>query len=84
MLAYLAGRILRLERRATPVAVSGPLIDVETVLKVAQVANRARGSGAGRTVWDMANGFGVDLNLVTWKMLAMAKHKPTVIVRAKR
>lgn len=82
LFAYLVGRALRFKRRATPVAVSGCSLNVEKALRVAQVANRARGSGAGRTVWDMAEGFGVGLSMVTWQMLDTVKHKPIVIVKA--
>jgi F420-0:gamma-glutamyl ligase-like protein len=44
----------------------------------------SRGFGAGRTVWDMAETFKVDLADVSWEMLETVKHKPIVIVRAKR
>ena len=79
--AYILGRMLRLKRRSTPIAISGRRLDVESALNIAEAANRARGFGAGRTVWDMADRFGVDLTGVTWEMLRRIEHKPIVIVR---
>jgi F420-0:gamma-glutamyl ligase-like protein len=53
----------------------------EQALKIAEAANRARGHGAGKTVWAMAERFGVGLDCVSWEMLETVKHKPIVIVR---
>lgn len=82
--AYVIGRMLHLKRRATPVAVAGVRLPVESALDVAEIANHVRGSGAGRTVWDMANRFSVGLASVSWEMLETVKHKPIVIVRSRR
>jgi F420-0:gamma-glutamyl ligase-like protein len=82
--SYVAGRMLKLRRRATPVAVAGCRLNVETALEIASIANRARSYGAGRTVWDMAEKFDTGLAQVTWEMLETVKHKPIVIVRRKR
>jgi len=79
--AYLTGRFLKLKRRATPIAVVGCKISVEEALEIAELANRTRGFGAGRNVWDMAEAFGVSLTSVTWDMLDRVEHKPIVIVR---
>jgi len=81
LLSYLAGRFLRLKRRSTPIALVGSKISVEEALKIAGIANTARGSGAGRNVWDMAEAFGAALTDVTWDMLDRVEHKPVVIVR---
>ena len=83
-ISYVIGRMLRLKRRATPIAVTGCQISAEKALEIAEVANRARGFGAGRTVWDMAEKFKVGLTEVSWEMLETVKHKPIVIVRSKR
>jgi F420-0:gamma-glutamyl ligase-like protein len=83
-LAYVAGRFLKLKRRATPLAMAGGELCPEDALEIAEIANRARGFGAGRTVWDMADGFSVSLTGVTWEMLETVKHKPIVILRSKR
>jgi len=80
-LAYVAGRFFKLKKRATPLAVAGSQITTEEAIKIAEIANRSRGSGAGRTVWDMAKTFGVPLAGVTWEMLDRVKHQPIVIVR---
>lgn len=82
-LAYVVGRTLKLKKRATPLAVSGADLTSEEALEIAKIANRTRGSGAGRTVWDMAQGFDVDLTDVTLDMLESVTHKPIVIIRAK-
>jgi F420-0:gamma-glutamyl ligase-like protein len=83
LLAYVAGRSLKLKKRATPLAVAGSQITTEEALEIAKIANRTRGTGAGRTVWDMAKTFKVNLTDVTWKMLDSVKHRPIVIIRPK-
>lgn len=82
-LAYVAGRSLKLRKRATPLAVAGPQISTEEAIEIARIANRKRGSGAGKTVWDMAEKFNVDLADVTWEMLDSVKHRPIVVIRPK-
>jgi F420-0:gamma-glutamyl ligase-like protein len=81
---YVVGRTLKLRRRATPIAVAGCRISAEEALEIAKIANHARGFGAGRTVWDMAEKFRVKVNEVSWEMLETVKHKPIIIVRSKR
>ncbi|MEM3699286.1 MAG: coenzyme F420-0:L-glutamate ligase [Candidatus Bathyarchaeia archaeon] len=83
-MAYVVGRMFKLRKRATPIAAVGYKISVEKALEIAEIANRSRGFGAGRTVWDMAEKFKVGLNEVSWEMLETVKHKPIVIVRTKR
>jgi len=82
--AYVFGRMLCLKRRATPLAVTGCRMSVEQALQMAEVVNKARGFGAGRNVWEMAERFSVGLTSVTWEMLETVKHKPIVIARSKR
>jgi len=82
--AYLLGRFLKLKMRSTPIALSGSSFSAETALQIAETANKARGYGAGRNVWDMAETFGVKLTEVTWEMLEEVEHKPIVIVRPRR
>jgi len=81
LLALVVGRLLRWTARATPLAVCGHSLTVEDALAVANVADRARGFGAGRTVWDMASRFHVGLMDVTWEMLDRVEHYPIVMVR---
>lgn len=80
-IAYVVGRKLKLKRRATPIAVAGHPIPTEEALTMAEIANRVRGYGTGRTVWDMAEKFNADLDKVSWEMLEKIKHKPIVIIR---
>jgi len=80
-LAYVFGRFFMLKQRATPVAIVGSEMGAEEVLEIAKIANRSRGFGAGRTVWDMAKRFNVSLTGVSWEMLDKVEHKPIVIVR---
>jgi len=82
--AYVFGRFLRLKRRATPVAVAGCNLNADEALRIAEISNRVRGVGAGRTVWDMAQIFDVGLTEVSWSMLERVKHKPLVIVRMEK
>ncbi|MGQ9513603.1 MAG: coenzyme F420-0:L-glutamate ligase [Thermoproteota archaeon] len=81
--AYILGRFLKLRKRATPLAVSGQNIRIDEALNIAELADRARGSGAGRTAWDMAERYGVGITCVTWEMLSSTHHYPIVIVRRK-
>ncbi len=78
---YILGRLLKWLPRSTPLAIAGMSLSPEEALRVAAVANRARGHGAGRTVWDMAERFGVGLVEVTWEDLDGIVHSPIVVVR---
>lgn len=82
--AYVIGRFFKMKQRATPIAIAGAQIQVEEALEIAEAANRSRGFGAGRTVWDMADTFKVALTDVTWDMLDKVEHKPIVIVKPSR
>jgi F420-0:gamma-glutamyl ligase-like protein len=81
IIPYLAGRMLKLRKRPTPLAVSGRFLQAGEALKIANIADRARGPGSGATVWDMAARFKVATTQVTWEMLERVKHKPLVVVR---
>ncbi len=81
--AYLIGRLFKLKRRPTPIAVAGNKLDVAEALNIANVADRARGPGSGATVWDMAARFNVAVTGISWGILSQIKHKPIVIVRKK-
>jgi len=84
VLAYIAGRSLKLKKRATPLAIVGIQYSTEEAIEIAKIANRTRGSGSGKTVWEMAQKFNVKLTDVSWKMLRTVKHHPIVIIRSKR
>jgi F420-0:gamma-glutamyl ligase-like protein len=82
LLAYGAGKFLNLYESSTPLAVAGlHCLDAATALKIANIADRVRGAGAGATVWDMASRFHTQVDSVTWSMLFQIEHKPIVIVR---
>jgi len=80
-ITYVVGRVFKFRRRPTPIAVAGCKISVEEALRIAAIANRVRGFGAGKTVWDMAEKFEVELTGVSWDMLEAVRHKPIVIIR---
>ena len=81
ILAYLAGRTLKLRKRPTPLAAAGQALSADEALKIANISDKARGPGSGTTVWKMASRFHVTVTGVTWEMLASIRHKPIVIVR---
>ena len=81
LLAYVIGKFLKLHESSTPLAVAGFNLDIVSMLKIANIADRVRGTGSGATVWDMASRFHVQVNGVTWDMLFQIEHKPIVIVR---
>lgn len=81
VLSHVIGRFLKMRHRATPMAVAGSQMQAEEALEIAEITNKARGFGAGRTVWDMAERFGVSVTGVTWDMLNELDHKPVVIVK---
>ena len=80
-IAYIIGRFFKAKRHSTPIAIVGSRIRVEDALEIAEIADRVRGSGAGRTVWDMAETLDVSITSVTWSMLDRFAHKPIVLVR---
>jgi len=80
---YVAGRMLRLRRSSTPLAVAGYALTAGEALTITNIADRARGPGSGATVWDMADRFDVAVDMVSWMMLNTVLHKPIVVVRKK-
>jgi F420-0:gamma-glutamyl ligase-like protein len=78
---YVIGRMFKFKKRPTPLAVAGGKLQAEEALKIANIADRARGPGSGATVWDMAARFHVAVTGMSWEMLSTLKHKPIVIVR---
>jgi len=84
VVGYVLGRASRMRRRSTPLAIAGSEIDVGLALDLAEASHRRRGSGAGLTVWDMAETFGVGITGVTWAMLKSLRHKPIVILRREK
>ncbi|RLG72294.1 MAG: hypothetical protein DRO23_10650 [Thermoprotei archaeon] len=83
VLSYISGRMFRahFKPKATPVSYAGPCMSLELMLEIAEIADKVRGVGAGRTVFEMARRFNTSLNGVTWEMLSSINHYPIVIVR---
>jgi F420-0:gamma-glutamyl ligase-like protein len=80
---YIIGRMLKLKKSSTPLSAAGCNLQASEALTVTNIADKARGPGSGGTVWDMAARFQVEVNGVSWDMLAKIRHKPLVIVRKK-
>ncbi len=80
-ISFVLGRFLRLRARSTPIALTSREKDPDHALRMAAIANKARGNGAGKTIWDIAERFGVEITGVTWEMLESLPHYPVVIVR---
>ena len=84
ILAYVLGNALRLKGRPTPVACSNRSLRAELALRIASLAEKVMGHGAGRDVWEMASRFGVGLTEVTWEMLESVEHRPVAIVKLRK
>jgi len=78
---YVIGRMLKLKKSSTALAVAGCNLHAGEALKITNIADKTRGPGSGATVWDMAARFQVEVNGVSWEMLSKIRHKPVVIVR---
>jgi F420-0:gamma-glutamyl ligase-like protein len=81
ILAFILGRFFKLKPRSTPIAFTRYEKNPEEALRLAAISNKSRGDGAGRTIWDVAELFGVDITGVTWNMLENMPHYPIVILR---
>ena len=79
--SFFLGRFLKLRQRATPLAMVGLKLGVEDILHLAEIAHHARGYGVGRTIWDVAEKYGINFNEVTWKLLDEVDHFPIVLIR---
>jgi len=80
-LTFVIGRMLNLKSRSTPLALSGNRYNPDWCLTLAEIAHRVRGEGAGRTVWDMEEKFGVPSKSITWEMLERVEHTAVVLLR---
>jgi F420-0:gamma-glutamyl ligase-like protein len=81
VVTYVLGRMLKLRRSSTPLAVAGCTLSAGEALTVTNIADRVRGPGSGATVWDMASRFHVGIEGVCWEMLNSVRHKPLVVIR---
>ena len=82
---YALGRLFKLKPRSTPKAwYPRDRLTVEEALELAELAHQAMSRGKPKTVWDMAEDFGVGLTEVTWAMLKKVAHYPIVVLRPKK
>ena len=79
--AYIIGRMFKFRKRPTPLAVVGCKLQTKEALRIANIADRARGPGSGGTVWDMAARFNVASTRISWEMLSKIRHRPIIMVR---
>lgn len=66
---------------ATPIGFSPTTIDVNELLIVSELADRARGFGIGRTVYEVEKKLGVKSSEITWDVLDSFPHYPVVVVK---
>ncbi|MHC1586103.1 MAG: coenzyme F420-0:L-glutamate ligase [Candidatus Hecatellaceae archaeon] len=82
---YVFGRLFKLKPRATPKAWYPPgSLTLDEALEMAELAHQAMSRGKPKTVWDMAETFGVNLTGVTLTMLKKIPHHPIVILKRKQ
>jgi F420-0:gamma-glutamyl ligase-like protein len=80
-LAYIIGRIFKWKPRSTPIALKGFDLSLEEALQVSAASNKARKSGAGKTIWEASRLFNTGLTNITWEMLEKIPHYPIVLIR---
>lgn len=82
-LSFLIARTLRklFSPYATPIGFSPPNLSIDELLIVSELADRARGVGAGRTLHEMERTFGIKAINITWSLLGSIPHYPIVIVK---
>lgn len=69
---------------ATPIGYSPTNVDVNELLIISELADRARGFGVGRTVYEVERKLGVRASEVTWDLLDSFPHYPVVVVKKVR
>ncbi len=82
--SFIIGRFFKLEKHATPLAISNVELNFNIIMKIIDKASKLMGHGAGETVWDMAKKFKVKPYEITWEMLEKVNHKPIIICRIKK
>jgi len=81
VIVYVVSNVLGLRGWPTPIDCSGVNMPLRELLELCRAAERVRGHGAGRSVWEMAERFDTTLVGVTWKMLESIPHYPLVVAR---
>jgi len=69
---------------ATPLGFSPRGIDLDELLIVSELADRARGPGAGRTLFEVEKKLGLKATEITWETLNSLPHYPVVVVKKVR
>lgn len=80
-LGFVLGAFLKWKARPTPTAISGFYGSLDEVLEVCRVAEKARGYGLGRDIWESSARMGVSLTGLTWRMMDRCVHTPYVLIR---
>ncbi|MHC1627207.1 MAG: coenzyme F420-0:L-glutamate ligase [Candidatus Nezhaarchaeales archaeon] len=82
-LSFLIARSLRrfFSPYATPIGFSPLNLEVNELLIISELADRARGVGAGRTLYEVEKTFGIKATDVTWDLLNSIPHYPVVVVK---
>jgi F420-0:gamma-glutamyl ligase-like protein len=78
---FIIGRVFKLRSRQTPIAIAGEKINPDRLLWLTHLFHRLSKSGAGRTVWSMAENMGTGLTGITYEMLEAVPHYPISIIR---
>jgi len=81
VLTFLVGRVYDLRERQTPIALVGEEINPDRLLWFTHLFHRLSGSGAGRTVWSMAENMETSLTEITYEMLESVPHQPITLIR---
>ncbi len=66
---------------ATPLGFSPRDLDLDELLIVSELADRARGPGAGRTIFEVEKKLGLKATEITWEALDSLPHYPVVVVK---
>ena len=82
-ISFLLARSLRkfFSPYATPIGFYPQVVDVRELLVVSELADRARGFGAGRNVFEVEEILGVKATDVSWSHLDSIPHYPVVVVK---
>jgi F420-0:gamma-glutamyl ligase-like protein len=85
-IAYILGKALKnlFEVFPTPTVYQGIWLGLYTILRLAHIAERFRGHGAGRNIIEMSRMLDVkSFECVTWSSLRKIKHYPVILLRFK-
>lgn len=82
-ISFLVARLLSnfFSPYATPIGFSPTNLDVTELLIVTELADRARGFGIGRTVYEVEKKLKIKATEVTWEILNSFPHYPIVVVK---